>query len=52
MIIMIATKIIITSQVNCLLRLSVNKSVSYFSLKKISFMGEEIVHKNDTRNTL
>ena len=39
-------------QVNSLLRSSMNKSVSYFLFKKIWFMGEEITHKNDTRNTL
>ena len=39
-------------QVNSLLRPSMNKSVSYFSLKKMWFTGEEITHENGTTNTL
>ena len=39
-------------QINSPLCPSMNKSVSYFSLKKIWFMGKEVTHKNDTRNTL
>ena len=39
-------------QVKSLLRPSTNKSVSYFSLRKMRFIGEEITHENDTTNTL